>query len=123
MLLKLPFPPSVNHYYVHKPTRSRSGKLYTTKVISKNGSVFRNEVMIAFRLSKFEPFGEERLSMSVDCHCPTRRKYDLDNLGKALQDALQVAGVFPDDSQLDELHFYRKSVEKGGYVLVTLEAI
>ncbi len=39
---------------------------------------------------------------------PDRRARDLDNLGKALLDALTKAGVYGDDSQIDHLTFARR---------------
>ena len=45
---------------------------------------------------------------------PDRRRRDIDNVGKALLDALQHAGCFDDDEQIDVLHIERRTVIKGG---------
>ena len=39
-----------------------------------------------------------------------RRRWDIDNRIKSLQDALQVSGVYADDSQIDELRIVRHDV-------------
>ena len=56
---------------------------------------------------------------------PDRRKRDLDNILKALQDSLQAAGVYKDDCQIDLLTVKRCEVdeEKRGFVVVTITAI
>jgi crossover junction endodeoxyribonuclease RusA len=43
-----------------------------------------------------------------------RRASDLDNRLKALCDALEHAGVFDDDEQIDELVIVRGPIVKGG---------
>jgi len=126
LVLKLPWPVSVNHYYdfIIIPSR-KGGHRHISKKISNRGIAFQAEVLIACRVNGElrERFGDARLRLSVQCHPPTRRKFDLDNLGKSLQDSLQKAGVYDDDGQIDELHFYRKGSEKPGYVIVTLEVM
>jgi len=47
----------------------------------------------------------------------------LDNLLKAVQDALQHAGVYRSDSQIDRLEVERGSVTKGGRVDVLVELL
>jgi crossover junction endodeoxyribonuclease RusA len=59
----------------------------------------------------------------IDYWPPTRRKSDLDNQFKAILDSLTAAGVWDDDSQIDELSIARKPVMKGGKIVVTVEAI
>jgi crossover junction endodeoxyribonuclease RusA len=44
----------------------------------------------------------------------------LDNLGKALLDALAAAGVYEDDSQIDDFRIIRCPVVSGGKVLVVI---
>jgi crossover junction endodeoxyribonuclease RusA len=49
-----------------------------------------------------------------------RRAADLDNRLKALNDALEHAGVFDDDEQIDELHVTRGPIVKGGECFVMI---
>lgn len=61
-----------------------------------------------------------RLAVHIELIAPTRRKCDVDNFCKSTLDALMHAGVFADDSQIDELHVTRLHVEKPGACDVTI---
>jgi crossover junction endodeoxyribonuclease RusA len=52
--------------------------------------------------------------MAVRICMRDRRGSDLDNRMKALCDALEHAGVFDDDEQIDELLVTRGEIVKGG---------
>lgn len=54
---------------------------------------------------------------------PDKRKRDLDNVAKATLDALQHAGLYDDDSQIDELRIVRGNKVDGGLLFVNLEEI
>jgi crossover junction endodeoxyribonuclease RusA len=61
------------------------------------------------------------LAVTLRVHAPDRRARDLDNLPKALLDALTHAGLWEDDSLIDELHIFRCGPIKGGCVVVQVE--
>ena len=48
-----------------------------------------------------------RLELEIIFTTNDRRRWDIDNRVKALQDCLSMAGVIQDDSQLDALHVER----------------
>jgi crossover junction endodeoxyribonuclease RusA len=50
----------------------------------------------------------------MDAFPPDRRRRDLDNLAKPTLDALEHAGVYEDDSQIDLLIIRRRDVVDGG---------
>ena len=52
-----------------------------------------------------------------------KRKIDIDNRIKSVLDALQDAGVFDDDFQVDELSIVRGKPIKGGAIRVLIEEI
>jgi crossover junction endodeoxyribonuclease RusA len=52
-----------------------------------------------------------------------RRRRDLDNVQKALLDALEHGGVYRDDAQIDLLVVERGPVTPGGKSLVRVEVI
>ena len=108
----LPWPPSVNRYY-----RNLAGKT----LISAEGRAFRKVVegLLAGRVSRFDG----RLAVVITCCAPDRRRRDLDNLGKGLLDALTHAGVWEDDSQIDDLRLVRGAVVVGGSVQVEIRRI
>tara|TARA_R100001594_G_scaffold104467_1_gene139064 strand:+ start:3456 stop:3713 length:258 start_codon:yes stop_codon:yes gene_type:complete len=64
-----------------------------------------------------------RLKVKIDAYMPDKRRRDLDNITKALLDALSHANLFEDDEQIDDLHLIRMGVEKPGRVEVTVEEI
>ena len=64
-----------------------------------------------------------RVAVQIIACPPDRRARDLDNLTKALLDALQHGGIIQDDSMIDDLRITRAQVIKGGKVRVVVTAI
>lgn len=64
-----------------------------------------------------------KVSLHVHAYPPDRRKRDLDNLAKALFDALGMAGVFRDDFQIDRFSMARLEPLAGGLVCVEMEPL
>lgn len=64
-----------------------------------------------------------RLAVRVTVCPPDNRRRDLDNVQKALLDALAKGGAYRDDSQIDRLVVERGPVTPGGKVLVVIEPI
>ena len=91
----------------------------TRVLISKQGRDYKAAVAnAAGRREK----ATGRLSIDVKLSAPTKRRYDLDNRLKALQDALQGAGIFDDDEQIDIITVTRLP-PGGGYCDVTIEEL
>lgn len=61
--------------------------------------------------------------MSIRLDPPDRRRRDLDNALKGTLDALEKAGVYNDDGQIDKLSIERGEVVKGGALVVRIQAI
>ena len=62
-----------------------------------------------------------RLYVTITAYQPDNRRRDLDNLPKAILDALQHAGVYEDDSQIDELRIGRGLDKESPRVEVAIE--
>ena len=96
----LPFPPSANTMYIV----NRQGRRFAS-------SNYRKWKEAALQSSgKHDPpiFGpEERLHLEIRAFPPDRRKRDLDNITKPIQDLLETAGVFPDDCMVDRIALFR----------------
>lgn len=107
--LTLPLPPTINHYYGQRP---RGGRY-----IKPAGLAFRQAVAEAVASAGYRTL-HGRVSLFAAIYPADRRRQDIDNRAKALQDALTHAGVWLDDEQIDELHLVRKEVIKGGQVKV-----
>lgn len=111
--LVLPFPPSVNRLY-----RNVNGRT----IISADGRKYCADVAACL-----PPGGApltQRLAVSIQAHAPDGRRRDLDNLQKALLDALTKASVWADDSQIDCLFITRGKADKGNpRVIVNIYAM
>lgn len=112
--LELPYPPTVNTYY-----RQFRGKT----LISEKGRAYRLAVVRLLQTKRFKKLGKARVRMLVEVYPPDARRRDLDNIFKALCDALAYAGVYEDDGQIDDLRVIRKDKWGGGMVLVHVEPI
>jgi len=104
----LPWPPSVNNYWRHKVT----GRLATVYV-SAEGKQYRKAVndlvMEAAMVQRYlKQTGPVRVV--IEAFPPDRRKRDLDNILKSLLDALTHAGVWEDDSQIQDLRIYKSTI-------------
>ena len=111
--LTLPYPPSVNHYWMTK------GK---ARFICAAGKLFREQVAWIVRGKRLQSI-TGRLSVEVELSPPDNRKRDLDNALKALLDGLEHAGVYADDSHIDYLVISRQPVVKGGSCEVRVSAM
>ena len=115
VLLELASPPSANHYwrYVNRQVlKSKDAKSYIKAV---------GQIWMVSRQKAFPK--DERLKLEVLAMPKDKRRRDLDNLLKILCDALESAGVFKNDSQIDEIVIKRGKVHPEGKVLLTLTTI
>lgn len=99
----LPWPPSTNTYY-----RNMRGRM----VLSAKGRAYK--IAVADAILQMHPrprFGDQRVAVNIELCPPDRRKFDIDNRIKAVFDALTAAGVWEDDSQVDELHVSRATAQ------------
>jgi crossover junction endodeoxyribonuclease RusA len=99
----------VNSYY-----RSVNGR----SILSKVARQYRAAVLEL--VSQPQPF-KGRLAVVLHVYPPDKRRRDLDNAAKGILDALQHAGVYLDDSQIDRLTIVRKTVVTHGQILVEIE--
>ncbi len=111
IILNIPFPPSLNTYW-----RNVSGRV----LISKKGRDYRRAVVQ--QVAQNKPI-KGRLSAEIIAFPPDRRRRDLDNMLKAVLDALQHAGVYEDDSQIDSLKIMRSAVVSGGEMEIKIKKL
>jgi len=116
MTFELPYPPSHNRYYRRVGQRT---------LISREGRAYRKAVVAQLATAGCgqEPPNDGRIALAMDAFPPDRRRRDLDNIQKPLLDALEHAGVYLDDSQIDLLLTRRRPSEPGGKVLVRLSPL
>ena len=120
IVMTLPWPPSSNTYW-----RSLSkGPLAGRVLISEKGRAYRIAAGVAmFDQLRGYPKLSGRLAVTLAVNPPDRRRRDLDNMPKALLDALTHAQVILDDSQIDDLHIVRGPPTPGGCVVVSISVI
>ena len=114
LFLTLPFPPSMNTYW-----RNFRGRT----VLSKAGREYKEKVADYCAEYNVPKLGEAKLRISMVLFPRDKRKIDIDNRIKCVLDALQDAGVFDDDFQVDELSIVRGKPIKGGAIRVLIEEI
>ncbi len=98
--LVIPWPPTVNH-----STRpdGKGGRLLTAAHKQFRADVAAIVVDCGLHL---EPLAG-RLKVTIHASPPDKRARDLDNLQKAILDAIQHAGVYADDAAIDDLRIMR----------------
>ena len=112
LILKTPWPPSVNRYW-----RMARGRIY----IAKPGIDYREAVRDIVYEQNLERQMTGRLSLRAELHAPDNRKRDIDNVLKAMLDAVQKCDLIDDDNQFDELIVQRGIVSPGdGWVELTI---
>ena len=112
----LPWPPSMNHYWRRVGPRT---------LISREGRTFRQDVcaLLSGGGPRKPPAGG-RVALAMDAYPPDHRRRDIDNLIKATADALQHAGVYEDDSQVDWLVVRRRELDRPrGHVEIRVEEL
>lgn len=130
VVFKLPFPPSVNGYWRSIPSRKKvpmagiktateyfaaqKNAICTRQIVSERGRIFRSSAMLAIRCVRYTRF-EGHVSVDIYYHPPDDgRRRDIDNYAKGVLDAMTLAGVWVDDSQIKALHQYWCKPENPG---------
>lgn len=90
-------PPTINHYYGRRGSRT---------FLTKRAFAFIKATWAEFH-SKRRKKLVGALRMRVWIYPPDRRRRDLDNCLKGLQDAMERAGVFENDYQITDIHMTR----------------
>ena len=95
--LIVPFPPTVNNLFVNNPrTRGRfSSKAYTA---------WKAEAARAFALQAPLPHFDGPVVLILSLGIPDKRRRDLSNYIKAVEDSVVAAGILNDDSQVVDLN-------------------
>lgn len=95
----LPFPPSTNHYLIHNGKR---------KILTEKAREFREEVTVIVDKTSNYIGVNWPLIVIMDLYMPDKRQRDIDNYIKQPLDALQNAGLYLNDTQVETLIVNRK---------------
>lgn len=106
----LPWPPTVNTYW-RSIGRGRV-------IVSESGRAYRKSVIesMNFVMQTIN----SNIAVTIEAYPPDKRRRDLDNLPKAILDALTHANVWTDDCLIDDLRIVRKTISKPGYITITI---
>ncbi len=105
-------PPTVNNMYRnvgHRRYKTLRSKKYQERVTE----------LLSQEWKKKKPC-RKAIEFRIKFRTKDRRKWDIDNRVKALQDCLSMAGIIKDDSQIEVLHVER---EKGNKTTTYIEVI
>lgn len=94
-------------------------------ILSRAGRVYREEALEAIeeQIGKRDPM-TGRLVVVLEVFPPDRRKRDLSNIPKAVEDAITKAEtVWVDDEQIDDLRIIRREVMKPALVRVHIREL
>jgi len=111
IILILPFPPSVNNYYI----ASKLGVYKTAK-----GRDYSKAVLSSIREQLPGVQFTDNLHVEVTIYPPDRRKRDLDNYMKSLLDSITEAELWEDDSLIDQLDIRRGLILPKGLAVVEI---
>lgn len=120
--ITLPWPPSVNAMW----RTPNSGPLAGRTLLSQEGRNYRKAVQQAVTEQRPTLFVNRptRVAVEIEVRMPNRIRRDIDNIPKAVLDGLTHAGVWPDDSCIDDLRVWRApELTPGGCVVVSIRAI
>ena len=92
-------PPTVNHMYINA-----KGRRFRTKECSAYQDYVSRQISQQ-RASEWPYSG--RCSLTLIFTAQNKRRWDIDNRVKSVQDCLARAGIIKDDTQIDELHVIR----------------
>jgi crossover junction endodeoxyribonuclease RusA len=143
--LELPWPPSINSYFMEYPMPPAGGLVANRiqkhgtqdlhvwlrrnsrvmKRVGDKGHEYRAAVQEYVLRNRLNKGLREPLIMGMDFYPPDRRERDLDNHYKPLTDALEHACVFENDSQIKGhvTRMHDDKVIKGGKVVVSLQEL
>jgi len=102
-IFTLPFPVSVNRYW-----RTFRGRV----IVSAIGRQYQKDVASAVAgIMPAKPI-EGRIAVEILLHAADARRRDIDNSAKALLDAMTKAGIWQDDSQIDDMRITRGFIHR-----------
>lgn len=111
--LKLPYPPTVNHYY------GTAGK---HRYLKPQGKKFREDVAYIIKQNNIKTLTDHEIMLTTWVTLPDKRERDLDNLNKAIQDSLSYGKAIESDKYIKYNLIVRKGYNKGnGFIQIELK--
>lgn len=111
----LPWPPSVNHYWLQGKPIYKNGRRIVPRYKSDKANMFIKQTKAAIGIVEGSL---KRIAIEIMAFPPDKKCRDLDNILKAIFDALVTSGLMGDDEQIDDIRVIRGDVVKGGVVKI-----
>lgn len=111
----LTWPPSVNHYWNQGKPIYKNGKRIVPRYKSDKANSFIKQTKTTIGAVKES---EKRIAIEIYAFPPDKRCRDLDNILKAIFDALVCAKLIKDDEQIDDIRVIRGDVVKNGLIKI-----
>ena len=115
--LQLPWPPSWNKLY-----RIAGSRMYKTSEARDYENVVHG-IFLEVPGWHSKRFGNKRVSVQIDICPPDKRRRDLDNLLKIINDSLETAKIIDNDCQIDFLSIKRGPKLKDGIINLVIREI
>ena len=111
MVFNLPYPPSVNNYWIASGHR---------RYVSKRGVQFKKDVANIFLESKLAGFRDKPVEVYVVLHPKNKRLMDIDNCLKPVLDSF-IGFAYDDDKQINKIVIARGCIIPSGMCVVRIE--
>lgn len=102
-VIRLPFPPTVNHAYAPTVKRNKAGRSFASIRKTEHAKTYAEEVWWNVRMQKARRLFAGPVAMLICAVPPNALRRDVANLEKVLTDALVAAEVMLDDSQVRDV--------------------
>lgn len=112
--LRLPMPPTVNHYHVPR----KGGKGLTKS--AKARSYQRDAIMILRSLNLHREKIAQPVRLSITFHPKTNARYDVSNFLKVMEDSLVMGGLLEDDHWIEYDSINKGEKSKNGEVEIQI---
>lgn len=126
--LKLPWPPSLNHYKkIGRLVTTKNGKVYQQRANTDETKTFYYKTYIVSKENmppewpKFRDREDIKYQVRVSLHPPNKCRYDIDNRLKVLFDGLMHAKIINDDAQIHRLFVEKLNMIDEGMVIVRIQ--
>jgi crossover junction endodeoxyribonuclease RusA len=111
----LSWPPSVNHYWCQGKPIYKNGRRIVPRYKSDKANLFIKQTKATIGTVKES---EKRICVEIYAFPPDKQCRDIDNILKAIFDALVCAKLIKDDEQIDDIRVIRGDVVKGGMIKI-----
>lgn len=113
-------PPSVNHYWKVRCMKHPNGRYFPMVYVTPEAKAFKEMARSKYQGVCYDK--ETRFKVGIGLFFKGNRRKDIDNYSKCILDAYNKV-IWPDDSQIIQLHIYKKEGCQEDKTIIKIEAI